>query len=118
MPIYEYRCLDCRRVQSFLTLRIGAELSPECRFCGSRSLARLMSRVAVVESEASRLERMADPSRWGDLDEDDPRSVARFAKMMGEATGEDVGEEIDQILEQAESEDAGGRPESGGGADG
>lgn len=101
MPIYEYRCLDCRRVQSFLTLRIGAELHPVCKHCGSERMTRLLSRVAVVESEDSRLERLADPSRWGDLDENDPKSVARFAKMMGDAMGEDMSEEIDQIMEEA-----------------
>lgn len=120
MPIYEYRCLDCRRVQSFLTLRIGAELDPVCKHCGSQRMMRLISRVAVVESEDSRLERLADPSRWGDLDENDPKSVARFAKMMGEATGEDLGEDIDEILEEAErgEREGDGDASTGTGGDG
>lgn len=113
MPIYEYLCEDCRRRQSFLTLRIGAELDAVCKHCGSRRMVRLISRVAVVESEESRLERLADPSRWGDLDENDPRSVARFARMMGDAMGEDMGDEMDQIMEEADEGREGGDADDG-----
>lgn len=104
MPIYEYRCQDCRKVQSFLTLRIGAELDPVCQSCGSRRLTRLISRVSVTQSEEARLERLADPSRWGGLDENDPASVARFAKTMGEAMGEDVGD-IDEMMDEGAVDD-------------
>lgn len=101
MPIYEYRCNDCRRVQTFLTLRIGAELDVVCQSCGSRRMTRLISRVSVAHSEEARLERLADPSRWGALDENDPASVARFARMMGDAVGEEVSEEVDEMMDEA-----------------
>jgi hypothetical protein len=76
-----------------------------------------MSRFATVKSEEDRLESLADPSNLGDLDEDDPKSVARFMKKMGKELGEDLGEDLDQTIDEA-MEGAGAESgESGGGID-
>jgi putative FmdB family regulatory protein len=108
MPIYEYLCEDCGRKSSFLVLKINEPVDGTCNHCGSSNLKRLMSRFATVRSEEDRLESLADPSKWGDLDENDPRSVARFMKKMGQEMGEDLGEDFDQIVEEAEEEAARG----------
>lgn len=123
MPIYEYRCKDCGKKSAFLTLSVKAELDPKCRHCGSRNMEKLVSRVAIFRSEESRLENMADPSKLGDLDENDPKSVARWMKKMGKEMGEDLGSDFDQEIEQATEEaervkdggeDEGGGPDSSG----
>jgi hypothetical protein len=80
-----------------------------------------MSRFARVRSEESRLDALADPSSFGDLDENDPASVARWAKKMGKEMGEDMGEDFDQMVEEAMEEEASGKApgedgEAGGGA--
>ena len=67
-----------------------------------------MSRFATVRSEEDRMEAMADPSKWGDIDENDPKSVARFVKKMGKEMGEDLGEDIDQMADEAAQEVASG----------
>lgn len=51
---------------------------------------RLLSRFASPKSEDARLESLMDPSKLGHLDENDPTSVARFMKKMGQEMGEDV----------------------------
>jgi hypothetical protein len=66
-----------------------------------------MSRFATVKSEDARLESLSDPSQYGDLDENDPRSVARFMKRMGDEMGEDMGEDVDAAVEEAMGEGAG-----------
>lgn len=76
-----------------------------------------MSRFARVKSEDDRLDSLADPSKLGDLDENDPKSVARWAKKMGKELGEDLGEDFDQVMEEAMDEDAAGK-EAGAGGDG
>jgi putative FmdB family regulatory protein len=118
MPIYEYRCKDCGKRSVFLTLSVKAEFDPKCRHCGRRNMEKLVSRVAIFRSEESRLENMADPSKLGDLDENDPKSVARWMKKMGKEMGEDLGSDFDQEIEQAteEAERAkdGGEDEGGG----
>ena len=60
MPIYEYRCLDCGRVSSFIVLSLRTPFHPECKRCQSRKMTKLISRVARVRSEESRLESLAD----------------------------------------------------------
>jgi putative FmdB family regulatory protein len=101
MPIYEYRCRDCRRVSSFLILNLQDPFTPVCGKCGSESLERILSRVNVRLSEESRLERLADPSQWSGLDENDPKSMARMLKKLGQEMGEDFPGEVDQMVEEA-----------------
>jgi hypothetical protein len=64
-----------------------------------------MSRFATPKSEDARLEAAADPSQFGDLDENDPRSVARFVKRMGEEMGEDLGDDLDAAMDEASDDD-------------
>jgi len=66
-----------------------------------------MSRFATPKSEEARLEAAADPSQFGDLDENDPQAVARLVKRMGEATGEDLGDELGEAMEAAAGEEGG-----------
>jgi len=101
LPIYEYRCLDCRRISSFLILNLQEQFTPLCRQCGSQSLERILSRVNVRLSEDTRLERLADPSQWSGVDENDPKSVARMLKKMGQEMGEDFPGEAEQMVEEA-----------------
>lgn len=119
MPIYEYRCLDCQRRVSIFFRRMGADEGATCPRCGSPRLERLYSRFAMVRSEEDRLERLADPSNFGDLDENDPKSLARFMRRMTQELGEEPDEELEQAieeLERAESfEELEKRDEEGGG---
>jgi len=121
LPIYEYRCRDCGRKSVFITLSVKSALEPKCKKCGSLNLEKLVSRVAFSRSEESRLDSLADPSKLSGLDENDPKSVARWMKKMGKEMGEDVGEDFDQsieeAMEEAESGEDGGEGASGGGLD-
>ncbi len=103
MPIYEYRCRDCGRRTSLFVRSIHDELDPVCNACGSRNMRRLISRVAVLRSEESRLESLADPSTFASLDEDDPRSLGRFMRKMSQEMGEDLGPEFNEVIDRLES---------------
>jgi putative FmdB family regulatory protein len=116
MPIYEYRCADCRKKTTVMTLSIGAAVEPVCQFCGGRSLTKLVSRVAVRKSEESRLEGLADPSSLAGLDENDPKSMARWMKKMGREMGEEAGEDFDEDVDKA-VEEAAKEKEAGTGDD-
>ncbi len=63
-----------------------------------------MSRFAAPKSEDARLESLADPSNLGNLDENDPQSMARWMKKMGREMGEDVGEDFEEALDEAGAE--------------
>ena len=116
MPIYEYECGDCRRRVSLLVLRPSTAPAPACPRCGGSDLSRVMSRFATVKSEEARLDALADPSSLGDLDENDPTSVARFMKKMGREFGEDMGEDFDAAVDEAMAEGDGGDAGGGDGA--
>jgi putative FmdB family regulatory protein len=104
MPIYEYRCANCRRRVSILFRSFSATTDPRCPNCGSEQLARLVSRVSTLKSEDTRLEAMSDPSNFGDVDENDPKSVARFMRKMGDQMGgEEIGPEFNEMVDRMES---------------
>jgi putative FmdB family regulatory protein len=117
MPIYEYECGDCRRRVSLLIRSLAAAATPACPRCGGANLTRLMSRFATVKSEDARLESLADPASLGDLDENDPASVARFMKKMGREFGDDLGDDFESAMDEAMAEgdgEAGDAGEGGG----
>ena len=104
MPIYEYHCQDCRRrVSLFFRSYSKTEDEPTCPRCGGTHLKRIISRVAVVRSEDSHLDDLADPSMMGDLDEDDPKSIARWMRKMSAETGEEMPQEFDEVIDRLES---------------
>jgi len=103
MPIYEYRCRECKRRSEIITFRISEDVSVRCSHCGSIEVERIPSRVRVRMSEETRMERLADPSRFSGLDENDPKSMAKWMKHMGREMGDDLGEDfdVDAMMEEA-----------------
>jgi putative FmdB family regulatory protein len=113
MPIYEYRCTACRRKVTVLTMRVSEAVDPVCEHCGSRDLTRLLSRFAMVRSEEARLDDLTSDAALGDVDESDPKSMARWMKKMGNELGEDLGEDFDSMTDEmadatSSADDAGG----------
>jgi putative FmdB family regulatory protein len=120
MPIYEYQCEKCRKRTSVLTMRVS-EVEAVCQHCGSVRMRRLMSRFATPRSEESRMDALSDPSGFSDVDENDPRSVARALRRMGKEMGDEMGgpefdEAVDQLERGGDLDDDGG-DDSGGGSD-
>ena len=113
MPIYEYRCEDCGKISEFLVMRLDEKFTPRCNRCKSQKMSRVLSRVRVLRSEESRMESLADPSKWGGLDEKDPKSMAKWMKRMGQELGEDVGD-MDEMMDQASEEERSTGPEENG----
>jgi putative FmdB family regulatory protein len=113
MPIYEYRCTACRRKVTVLTLRVSEVVEPVCEHCGSHDLTRLLSRFAMVRSEESRLDDLTSDAALADVDESDPKSMARWMKKMGSELGEDVGGDLDEMVDDMGGGDD--APDSDGG---
>lgn len=111
MPIYDYRCQSCgKRFAVFFRSFSDVAAAVRCQHCGteqSEQAGRLAPRVALLTSEDARLDRLSDPSSLGDVDENDPASVARWAKKLGREMGEDLGDEFDDAMDEL---GAGGTP--------
>jgi len=103
MPIYEYRCPKCRGRFSVLVRHPGQDVKPRCPRCHNTEVERLISRFATIRSEEEHLEALADPAMLSDVDENDPQSIARWARRMQRAMGEELGDEFDELIEEIES---------------
>src|SRR5947209_20617013 len=125
MPIYEYRCSDCKRRLSLdhPTFSAASAAEPTGTFCGSKDPSKLVSRVFQLKSEDAQLDDLADPSNFGDVDENDPKSVARWARKLGQQLGDDLPDDYGEMVDQLESGDLGddegaAEPDSFGGMPG
>lgn len=116
MPIYEYLCADCNGRFQKLVAGFSTPAGLHCPRCGSADVHKAVSRFAVMQSEESRLESLADPATLGGLDENDPASVARWAKKMGQEMGEDLGDDWDEMVDEMMEEELGGTGSGDGGA--
>lgn len=116
MPIYEYICSQCNGRFSKLVRGFSDPSNLQCPRCHNTDVRRAVSRVAVVRSEEARLDAMADPAMFSGLDENDPASVARWAKKMGKEMGEDLGADWDEMVDQMMEEEMNG--EGGEGSSG
>jgi putative FmdB family regulatory protein len=105
VPIYEYRCHNCKRRVSIFwrTFAEAEESTPVCPRCDGIELTRLVSRVRVIRSEESRLDDLADPSSFPDFDESDPKSLGRWMRKMGAEMGEELGPEFDEVVGRLEA---------------
>ncbi len=113
MPIYDYRCSECGRRFELIIASIESKPAEACPQCGSVDIVRMISRFRVVKSLESRLESLADPAALGDIDENNPESMLRWAKKLNRAVGDDLGEDLEGIMEEELSRP--GEPLSGRG---
>jgi putative FmdB family regulatory protein len=103
MPVYEFRCQDCRRlVRLTFTIAEYGQAQPVCPYCQSAQLKRRIGRVAVAKSEDARLDSMMDDSALAGLDDEDPRSIGRFMRKMSREMGEDMGDEFNEVVDRLE----------------
>lgn len=100
MPIYEFRCEDCRKRSSVFTRTMGDEVSATCEHCGSPRTSRLFSRVAVHRGGGGS---GFDESSLADVDENDPRSMAKWIRRTHRDMGEQMDPEMESELERMEA---------------
>lgn len=103
MPSYDYRCDDCsKRSIIYQTYEEYGESPAVCPHCGSENLQRIIGRIRIAKSEDARLDDLSDPSGW-DLDENDPKSMAKMMRKMGNELGEDMPAEFDEVVDRLEA---------------
>ena len=81
---------------------MSTAVQARCEHCDSTKLNRLVSRVVSPRSTGDSLDSF-DESMLADVDETDPRSVARFARRMRDEMGDELGPDFDQAIEQMEA---------------
>ncbi|MEO6908728.1 MAG: hypothetical protein ABI210_12650 [Abditibacteriaceae bacterium] len=75
--------------------------APQCPRCKSAKLRKLMSRVSRGRSDDDRMDDFAE--KMDNQNMDDPATIRRFAREMGTElsaeSGEDMTDEIEQLIE-------------------
>ena len=112
MPVYEFACNACGAAVSVFVRSMNSPVQGVCDRCGSRDLRRLVSRFAVLRPMAGSIDAM-DDDMLANLDENDPRAMASWARRMQSEMGEDMGPEFNDMVERMErgempAEDFGG----------
>jgi putative FmdB family regulatory protein len=103
MPLYDFTCLDCHeRFDIYLPYSEYGKKPVACPACGSGRVKRRVPRVRMKKSEESRLESLADPSALAGL-EDDPKSLGRMMRKMGNEMGEELPPEFDDVVDRLEA---------------
>jgi putative FmdB family regulatory protein len=106
MPIYEFACEDCRKRVSIFQRSMNQATVAHCPECGGGNLRRLVSSFAFHRG----IDFDEDPA-WDegvfddDVDEDDPQSVARWARSMSGRMGADLPPDVEADLARMEAGD-------------
>ena len=105
MPIYEYRCADCKKKVSvfFRSFSVVEQEQARCPICQGTHLTKLVSKVRVLRgASAAGGDDNFDDSMLDDLNENDPRSLGRMMRRMADETGEDMGPEFGEVVGRLE----------------
>ena len=96
MPIYEYKCNNCKNTSSifFRSIKSADTESVKCQHCASPSLKRLISRPGRIQSKG-------EPSAAGDLRAVDPRKTVESMSRQYDNAGIDPGRGFDEVARQA-----------------
>lgn len=99
MPLYEYRCNQCRKRVTILVR--GESLDLACPQCGGQDLSRLFSTFSIKRTFMDDYESILDDSRLvKGLESDDPRALAEWNRRMSRGLDEDSGPEYKEMLDR------------------
>ncbi len=108
MPIYEYRCKNCRRRVSLFFQSLRESSTPVCPHCGSKELDRLFSSFAIGKGESYLRkdfyeDMLSDTRLVRGLEQNDPRAIAEWSRKMSQAIGEEISPEYEDIMNRLEA---------------
>jgi putative FmdB family regulatory protein len=116
MPLFEYRCEECRRRFTLLVGMTAQQAGQECPRCRSPRIRKLISRFAIALSEDDALDAMADPASLGDPE--DPKAMADWMRRVSRDMGEDLGDDFEELVEESVREEMEGGAASRDGGEG
>ncbi len=105
MPIYEYRCHQCRQISSIFVRSISSPLTPKCQACGSDDMERRMSTFAMGKTTGEI--HSAHPMGSNSRDYySDPRNIGRHVEESFARHGVDMPASVRESIDSARSGDA------------
>ncbi len=106
MPVYEYRCAECKKKFQVLVGVVADTDEERCPHCGSLNATKLVSRFARYRNEDDRLDEIADKIEMMG----EPDSVSKMRESVrefGKAMDEDMADEMEEMFEADVLDDEG-----------
>lgn len=120
MPIYEYYCSKCHTIFNFFVRSSSNTKKPQCPKCGKKDLEKQISRFAIskglpeptadgddpfagMDEEKMEKAMMEMAGEIENVNEDDPRQMARVMKKLFDSTGIDPGDSIQEAIRRMEA---------------
>ena len=103
MPVYDFRCSECRtKFEKKLSFTDYDHFKPVCPACSSSNVKRIIRKVRFSLGDRSRLATLADPANLGALDED-PRALGKMMReMSGQIGTDEMPGEFDEVVDRLE----------------
>jgi putative FmdB family regulatory protein len=103
MPLYEYKCNACGKINTALIIKAQEEEGLQCGNCQSSDLQRVLSRFALHKTEAQRVNEFDPRATREDSFYKDDRNVGLWAKKRMKQLGVDLGASFGETVEKARS---------------
>ena len=100
MPLFEYRCDDCRLSNTLLVYSWSKDSDRTCQHCNSSNLTKLISRFAKGRSWGESLGWVPGGETLSDVNEDDPRSVDQFMGRIKDEMGGQVTPDFNEMRQE------------------
>jgi putative FmdB family regulatory protein len=101
VPIYEYRCADCRKITSVFVRSSSSEKAVSCEKCGSSKTSKVLSRFAYHRSQGDVLRDYGDPGSEDVGEYQDPRQIGRWVENKFDEYGMDLPDEARTMIDAA-----------------
>ncbi len=102
MPIYQYNCKQCHRnFETILSYKEYGETVVSCPFCQSLNIQRKIKNIRFSIPEKNADSFADDPSVFSTL-ENDPQSMGKIMRKMGEQSGEKFEPEFNEVVDRLE----------------
>jgi putative FmdB family regulatory protein len=119
MPIYEFYCSRCNTIYAFRSHTVNTDKRPLCPRCTSDTLSRRVSSFAVLHGDKlgagedaedmpfddAKMERAFEAlgSDLGNIDENNPRDVARLMRKLSQAAGMEYNGRMEEMIRRLEA---------------
>lgn len=120
MPVYEFYCQRCHTIYNFFSRRIDTTTVPDCPGAANHTLTRRVSMFTYARHASTDSGDAQDPfddmsdsqieqlltgmsDEFTDLNEDDPRQMARMMRRLVDGAGVDTSEGLEEAISRMEN---------------